>query len=382
MFLDQIILLIERSLLRILIISCILIQVSCKKSFPPLLQELGKIECPRQYVVYKNIDTIIIDGKDNEASWQEASWSTSFVDITGENTEPQPLDTRFKMLWSEEYLYVLAKLTEPHIWATLTEKDAVIYHDDDFEIFIDADGDGHNYIEIEINAMNTVWDLFLTKPYRVVKQKKVLWRWNISGLHTATAIKGTLNDARDNDDFWMVEMAIPMPVLQEFAPGGTPNEGSLWRINFSRVDWPVEIKNNKYQKKKDKEGKILPERNWVWSPHGAVNMHMPERWGYLQFTGSKVGESIVDLAPDPDCSLKQLAYRYFQVLREKYWKIGRYPQNLEGAGLSRSTILGDFHYEPGKQRFELIFSSNKTGKIWVINEEGRLYTSPPSPAFD
>ena len=27
-----------------------------------------------------------------------------------------------------------------------------------------------------------------------------------------------------------------------------------------------------------------PERNWVWSPQGVINMHYPERWGYLQFT--------------------------------------------------------------------------------------------------
>ena len=47
-----------------------------------------------------------------------------------------------------------------------TQHDAVIFHNNDFEVFIDPDGDTHNYYELEINALNTVWDLFITKPYR------------------------------------------------------------------------------------------------------------------------------------------------------------------------------------------------------------------------
>ena len=26
-----------------------------------------------------------------------------------------------------------------------------------------------------------------------------------------------------------------------------------------------------------------PEDNWVWSPQGVVNMHLPDRWGEVQF---------------------------------------------------------------------------------------------------
>ena len=30
----------------------------------------------------------------------------------------------------------------------------VIFHDNDFEIFVDADGSNHNYKEFEMNALN------------------------------------------------------------------------------------------------------------------------------------------------------------------------------------------------------------------------------------
>ena len=57
------------------------------------------------------------------------------------------------MLWDDEYFYVAAELEEPDIWATLTERDAVIFYDNDFEIFIDPDGDSHEYYEFEMNAL-------------------------------------------------------------------------------------------------------------------------------------------------------------------------------------------------------------------------------------
>src|SRR5690606_40527589 len=57
-------------------------------------------------------------------------------------------------------------LEEPHINGKLHKRDEVIYYDNDFEVFIDPKGTTHNYFEIEINALNTVFDLRLPRPYR------------------------------------------------------------------------------------------------------------------------------------------------------------------------------------------------------------------------
>ena len=48
----------------------------------------------------------------------------------------------------------------------MTEKNGVIFHDNDFEVFIDPDGDNHQYYEFEMNALNTIWELTLPRPYR------------------------------------------------------------------------------------------------------------------------------------------------------------------------------------------------------------------------
>ena len=83
-------------------------------------------------------------------------------------------------------------MEEPHVWATLTEHDSVIFRDNDFEVFLNPTGDGMQYFEFEINALNTGWDLYLPKPY--MKQGKADNSWEIPGLKTAVTVQGTLNN--------------------------------------------------------------------------------------------------------------------------------------------------------------------------------------------
>src|SRR5262249_16446424 len=120
---------------------------------------------PLAYVCYRAEKPIKIDGKLDDPAWDAAPWSDDFVDIEGD-AKPKPRwKTRMKMLWDDECLYIAAEMEEPHLWATLTEHDSVIFRDNDFEVFLDPDGDNHNYAELELNALNTTWDLLLTKPY-------------------------------------------------------------------------------------------------------------------------------------------------------------------------------------------------------------------------
>ena len=40
------------------------------------------------------------------------------------------------------------------------------------------------------------------------------------------------------------------------------------------------------------------EDNWVWSQQGEINMHLPERWGFLQFSDKAPGEGSKILNPE------------------------------------------------------------------------------------
>ena len=87
----------------------------------------GKIKYdPETYVCLKTTEKLNLDGKITEKAWKSAPWSKAFVDIEGD-LKPKPYhDTKVKMLWDENYFYFAALMEEPHVWAKLKERDAVI----------------------------------------------------------------------------------------------------------------------------------------------------------------------------------------------------------------------------------------------------------------
>lgn len=242
----------------------------------PPAQPFRGYRCPRARV---GVGGLTIDGDLDKPAWSAAPWTDDFVDIEG-HLKPLPrLRTRAKMLWDDQCFYIAATMVEPHLWATLTQRDSVIFHDNDFEVFLNPTCDTLNYYELEINALNTVWDLFLAKPYRAGGQADN--GWDIAGLRTAIRLRGTLNDPRDTDEGWDVEIAMPWSAFDRHPPprgGRPPRVGDVWKINFSRVEWDLEVVDGQYRKIPNR-----PEHNWVWSPMGLIDMHLPDRWGEVEF---------------------------------------------------------------------------------------------------
>jgi len=163
---------------------------------------------PRHYFCYRIDTPILCDGKLDEAGWDKAAWSEEFQDIEG--MKKPYFKTNMKMLWDEEALYVAAVLNEENVWAYLHQHDDIVYHENDFEVFIDVLGKGINYFEIEVNALNTVFDLMLGRPYRDGGKADI--SWDAKGLISGIGIDGTLNEGMDKDKEWVVEMRIPFPL--------------------------------------------------------------------------------------------------------------------------------------------------------------------------
>lgn len=231
---------------------------------------------PKAYVCRRTARPPRLDGHVTGHEWDLATWTDEFVDIEG-SAKPHPrFKTRAKLLWDDRALYIGAKLEEPHVWATLTQRDSVIFHDNDFEVFLDPDGDHANYLELEVNAFGTPWDLKLPYPYRAGGGETP---YTITGLKVGVAIDGTINDPRDTDRGWSVTLAWPWEDLEAWCRGACPpHPGDVWRINFSRVQWKHKVQDGRYVKLPG------PEDNWVWSPQGVVDMHRPWMWGRLQFS--------------------------------------------------------------------------------------------------
>jgi len=330
---------------------------------------------PKKYTVFFNAESPKIDGKLDDAVWKNVEWTENFKDIEAER-KPLPIwHTRAKMTWDDKGLYIAAELNEPHVWAYLKNYDDIVFYDNDFEVFIDPDNDTHRYFEFEVNALNTMFDLFMPKPYR--NGSGAMISYNAPGMKWAVDIQGTLNNPSDVDKGWTVEMFIPFWAVTIGNTPKIPDDGDFWRINFSRVEWQTEVKEGKYVKLKGPEGRNLPEYNWVWSSQGLINMHFPERWAYLHFSKQSSGDSKNSFTiPYSEEQKKHLWYVYY-MQQDYYQKHKVYASNLEKLGINQLIFPVEgkenkLWMEAGTQQFMVFISSDE--QVYSVNNEGLVQT--------
>lgn len=260
------------------------------------------------YTAHRALGPLTIDGRLDEESWKLAPRSPRFADLV--KGQPGIHDTRAAVLWDDQCLYVGFWVEEPMVRATLTERDAPIYSNNDCEVFI-AGQDA--YYEFEINALGTIYEVFFiwdeayertgySKMPEFAKGKpKVVpfngvgmsdhprgmrtgyWNWDFPGLKTAVHVDGTLNQDEDRDRGWTVELAFPWQGLEPLAmPEGRslpPRDGDVWRMDFSRF--------NQYKEAPPSED----PGGWAWSPHGVWDSHVPECFPFIHFSTRSVREA-------------------------------------------------------------------------------------------
>jgi thiamine biosynthesis lipoprotein ApbE len=332
---------------------------------------------PRHYVAYRAAPRPTVDGQLDDPAWTTAPWTDGFVDIEGDS-QPRPrFRTHAKMLWDDEYFYVGAEMEEPDVWGTLTARDSIIFHDNDFEIFIDPDGDTHAYYELEVNALGTPWDLLLIKPYR--DGGPAIHAWDIAGLQVGIHVAGTVNRPGDRDDGWTVEIAMPWKILREAAPDHTrPRSGDRWRVNFSRVEWDVDVSDGRYLKRlRAGTTDPLPEHDWVWSAQGAIDMHMPERWGYVQFSNQRAGSGTEPFIDDPNERLKWALRRLYYRQRRYREVHGGYALALEALNAGDIRVEG-LRFQPAMAATSLAYhisANGFDGAAVHIDQDGRVWTT-------
>jgi hypothetical protein len=333
-------------------------------------------DTPENYVVYHVDHPPVIDGNINELVWQQVNWTKEFVDIEGRDKPKPPLATKVKMLWDDSCLYIAAQLTEPQIWSYIKKHDAVVFQDNDFEFFIDPSGTTQPYYEVEVNPLNTIWDLLLTRAYR--DGGASVSSWDVPGLKSAVKIQGTLNDPSDKDEGWTVELAVPIKALMANSRSQRMQEGTIWRINFSRVEWDTKVEDGKYVKLKDDKGKTLPEHNWSWSPQGLIAMHYPERWGYIQFSKQSVN-SVTFNMPYAEEQKKYLWLIYY---KQKQWLSEHkgYAATLHDLGIDEHFNINgkenSLQLEATNHQF-MAFIKDRDGKeLWAIDQSGWVQKNP------
>ena len=325
------------------------------------------------YFNHRIEDTILIDGLLDDTTWLTIPWTRVFVDLEGDKIKVQKHQTRAKMCWNDDYLYVAAELQDDHIRVTMNDRDDKVYLDDAFEIFIDPDGDGHNYMELQVNALNTICDLLMLYPYKIDNGTHAISAWPAHGLKHAVHINGTLNDPSDIDTSWTVEVAIPMPVLEELSSWKTLT--NLWRVNFYRVDWPFEIVEGAY---------INPNLHnhpgadyTAWSPTAAYDTHRPDRFGYAMKTYGIAHTNLENFELDPDESIKRALWDIFYQLESCLREHKPGACRLQDLSIPRVALEG-YRFKPQLSYnpigFDLYTRGTRARNTIVINEKGLLQT--------
>ncbi len=208
---------------------------------------------------------VTVDGKLDEPAWLSAQTFPLQKVILA--TGGRNLPTAAKVLWDAENLYVGFQCTDSDVWSTYTARDRHLWEEEVVEVFVDPDGDGHNYFEFEVNPLNTQVDLKLPAPTGGKLEDEI--GWNSAGWKSAVTVDGTVASRADTDRGWTCEMAIPM---KDLSPAGPPAVGSQWRVNLYRIDRP-----SKTEPKNDQLAQFS-----AWSAVQA-GYHEPQQFGFLTF---------------------------------------------------------------------------------------------------
>jgi hypothetical protein len=332
------------------------------------------LQIPLQYTVLRTSEKMMIDGKDDERDWSKAPWTQAFTDIeTGGQINPEQ-EAKCKMLWDNDFLYLFVKFREHDLWASIKNHDAPVFQDNAFEMFIAPGEETYNYFEFQVNAYGTVWDLFMPRPYR--NGGAGLSTWDIKGLQKAVYLDGTLNNPADTDRSWSIELAVPFSSVR-MNGGRNPSTGTIWRMNFSRVQWELDTLNGAYFRRKDKTmGKLLAEHYSVWSPQGIVNLHYPERWGYVLFSDTLSTKTF--LSPE-DEQLKLLVWKYYYLQQQFKRRNGKYATALKqldslSTGIANSTDNeSEIEMSVDDHQFWIQVFLPTLSEIMAINEEGEIH---------
>jgi hypothetical protein len=233
-------------------------QDGTQRMFGPTL-EAPKVSLP-EYHVPRASKPPTIDGKLDDEVWKLApavNLTTSF------DGKPVTRKTTARVLYDDKFLYVSFECEDPDVWGTLLKKDDSIYNEDAVEIFVDANGDGATYNELQVSPHNTNFDAaFVARRSNLEEAMK----WE-SGMKSAVTVQGTIDNDADKDQGWIAEFSVPLDKLYD-VPRLPPQKGDKWRFNLYRLEHLV--------RRQQIEGQSF-------SPLFAGDFHHLPRFGWLVF---------------------------------------------------------------------------------------------------
>ncbi len=194
-----------------------------------------------------------------EAAWKGAAREDLGVDTTGAPAPPG-LATLVRVAADPVGLCLAFQCADKDVSTPYAKRDDPLWRADAVEVFLDPDGDGKDYVELEVSPKGVLFDASFQGPRRGENLS-----WN-PAVEAGVKVDGTLDQPADKDRGWVVELRIPWKEIPG-AGGKAPRPGAAWRANFFRVD-----------RSKGSRGAGLS-----WAPVPEGDYHTLYRFGILRF---------------------------------------------------------------------------------------------------
>jgi hypothetical protein len=325
---------------------------------------------PEEYFCNTAAATPVIDGIVKGEEWDNINWSSVFVSMVNEESVNELFATQFKLSYQNDSIYIAAQLNETHIWAIHEECTSPHQKDNFLEIFIDSDNDEFDYMCIKVNALG-----YVCGEYRTIESNKPLHYFSLKDtlIRSAVFVNGTLNDPGDEDEYWTVELAIPINLA--IGEDTLLKPAPLWKFNLLRTRWQYVIVSGFYKKILDADtGEKYPGDQLIWSPIGSNSIHQPELWGECNFLGI-YPQKYQYVNTFHIRQIKWELRNVFYAQHLHFQKHGRYAHKLAGlkdVGFDLSALLFKPKVQARSQYFKVIIEDKDSGKRWEINHLGQI----------
>ena len=205
---------------------------------------------------------IVIDGRLDEPAWQNAVTLTPFILYHGKSAAKQ--QTKVKATWTPDSLYLAFESLDKDIHTPYTKRDDPIYESEAVEIFIDADDDQDDYVELQAAPNEVQFDA----SFKGGRRQNFNTKYH-SNYKVKNSIDGTLNQSGDQDKKWISEWQIPVKDLVD--AGDIIKTGAQWRVNLFLLD---RIRRN---------DKVVRSEASAWSSPLSGDFHNITRMGTFKF---------------------------------------------------------------------------------------------------
>ncbi len=204
-----------------------------------------------------------------DAIWNKKEWSMANTLTLNNKIINDPVfvpKTEVKMMYNEEYIYVIFKVEDKYVRSVLTEINSPVSNDSCVEFFFSPEPTGLNgYFNLEINAGGTSLMRF-QKRYNIDKIPMDIE--DIENIEIAHSLPKIVDPEIIQSTTWVIEYRISLKMLNKYYKITMPAKGIRWYGNFYKIG--NETSNPHYL-------------TWNKIEDDDPHFHLPEYFGIIEF---------------------------------------------------------------------------------------------------